>query len=59
MVLDVYEDAIEYSAKDWKNLVLLGTIALFGFLLIPIYNWLQLQIQCILGDKLWQVWLMQ
>lgn len=38
MILDVYEDAIEYSAKDWKNLVLLGTIALFGFLLIPIYN---------------------
>lgn len=35
MILDIYKDALEYSAKDWKTLVILGVICLFSFLLIP------------------------
>ena len=35
MILDIYKDSLEYSAKDWKTLVILGIFALFHFLLIP------------------------
>ena len=34
MILDIYKDALEYSAKDWKTLVILGVICLFSFLLL-------------------------
>lgn len=37
MILDIYKDALEYSAKDWKTLVILGVICLFSFLLIPAF----------------------
>ena len=37
MILDIYKDSLEYSAKDWKTLVLLGVICLFSFLLLPIF----------------------
>ena len=37
MILDIYKDALEYSAKDWKTLVILGVICLFSFLLIPVF----------------------
>ena len=37
MILDIYKDALEYSAKDWKTLVILGVICLFSFLLLPIF----------------------
>ena len=37
MILDIYKDALEYSAKDWKTLVILGVICLFSFLFLPIF----------------------
>ena len=37
MILDIYKDGLEYSAKDWKTLVLLGVICLFSFLFLPIF----------------------
>lgn len=37
MILDIYKDALEYSAKDWKKLVILGVICLFSFLLLPVF----------------------
>lgn len=37
MILDIYKDSLEYSAKDWKTLVKLGVFAFFSFLLIPIF----------------------
>lgn len=37
MILDIYKDSLEYSAKDWKTLVILGAICLFSFLLLPIF----------------------
>ena len=37
MILDIYKDALEYSAKDWKTLVILGIFAFFSFLLLPIF----------------------
>lgn len=37
MILDIYKDALEYSAKDWKTLVVLGVVALFSFLLLPAF----------------------
>lgn len=37
MILDIYKDSLEYSAKDWKTLVILGVLALFSFLLIPAF----------------------
>lgn len=37
MILDIYKDSLEYSAKDWKKLIILGVICLFSFLLIPIF----------------------
>lgn len=37
MILDIYKDSLEYSAKDWKILVILGIIALFSFLFLPLF----------------------
>ncbi|WP_405265775.1 DUF4013 domain-containing protein [Methanobrevibacter sp.] len=37
MILDIYKDALEYSAKDWKTLVILGVICLFTLLLLPAF----------------------
>lgn len=37
MILDIYKDSLEYSAKDWKTLVILGVICLFNFLLLPVF----------------------
>ncbi len=37
MILDIYKDSLEYSAQDWKTLVLLGVICLFSFLLLPVF----------------------
>lgn len=37
MILDIYKDALEYSAKDWKTLVVLGVMCLFSFLLLPVF----------------------
>ena len=37
MILDIYKDALEYSAKDWKTLAILGVICLFSFLLLPAF----------------------
>ena len=37
MILDIYKDALEYSAKDWKILVILGVVCLFSFLLLPAF----------------------
>lgn len=37
MILDIYKDSLEYSAKDWKKLVVLGVICLFSFLLLPMF----------------------
>ena len=37
MILDIYKDSLEYSAKDWKTLVILGVFAFLSFLLIPAF----------------------
>jgi hypothetical protein len=37
MILDIYKDSLEYSAKDWKTLLILGIMCLFSFLVIPIF----------------------
>lgn len=37
MILDIYKDSFEYSAKDWKTLLILGAMAFFSFLLIPVF----------------------
>ncbi|WP_405298144.1 DUF4013 domain-containing protein [Methanobrevibacter sp.] len=37
MILDIYKDSLEYSAKDWKTLVILGVICLFTLLLLPAF----------------------
>ena len=37
MILDIYKDAFEYSAKDWKTLVILGVICFFSILILPIF----------------------
>ncbi len=37
MILDIYKDALEYSAKDWKTLVILGVFCLFSLLLLPVF----------------------
>lgn len=37
MILDIYKDSLEYSAQDWKKLVVLGVICLFSFLLLPVF----------------------
>ena len=37
MILDIYKDSLEYSAKEWETLIILGVFCLFSFLLIPIF----------------------
>ena len=37
MILDIYKDALEYSAKDWKTLVILGIMCLFSIFLLPAF----------------------
>ncbi|MBR0271553.1 MAG: DUF4013 domain-containing protein [Methanobrevibacter sp.] len=37
MILDIYKDSLEYSAKDWKTLIILGVISIFSFLLLPAF----------------------
>ena len=37
MILDIYKDALEYSAKDWKTLVKVGVMCFFSILLLPIF----------------------
>jgi hypothetical protein len=37
MILDIYKDSLEYSAKDWKTLITLGAFCFFSFLLIPLF----------------------
>lgn len=37
MILDIYKDSLEYSAKDWKTLVTLGVMCLFSFLFLPAF----------------------
>ena len=37
MILDIYKDSLEYSAQDWKRLVMLGIIAFFSFLFFPVF----------------------
>ncbi|AMD17585.1 hypothetical protein TL18_05855 [Methanobrevibacter sp. YE315] len=37
MILDIYKDAFEYSAKNLVTLFVLGIFCLFSFLLIPIF----------------------
>lgn len=37
MILDIYKDSLEYSAKDWKTLIILGVICFFSFLFLPIF----------------------
>ena len=37
MILDIYKDSLEYSAKDWKTLIILGIICFFSFLILPIF----------------------
>lgn len=37
MILDIYKDSLEYSAKDWKTLVILGVICLFSVFLLPVF----------------------
>lgn len=37
MILDLYKDSLEYSAKDWKTLVFLGIFTIFNFFVIPVF----------------------
>ena len=37
MILDIYKDAFEYSAKDIKTLLILGLTYFLSFLLLPIF----------------------
>ena len=37
MILDIYKDSLEYSAKDLKILLILGVNYLLSFLLLPIF----------------------
>lgn len=37
MILDLYKDSLEYSAKDWKKLAFLGIFNLFNFFVIPVF----------------------
>ncbi len=37
MILDIFKDALEYSAQDWKALIKLGIISILGFLILPIF----------------------
>lgn len=35
MILDIYKDSLEYSAQDWKTLVILGLMAVLSIFLLP------------------------
>ena len=37
MILDIYKDSLEYSAKDLKTLLILGVTYFLSFLLLPIF----------------------
>lgn len=37
MILDIYKDSLEYSAKDWKTLVILGIMAVLSIFLLPAF----------------------
>lgn len=37
MILDIYKDSLEYSAKDVKTLLILGATYFFSFLLLPVF----------------------
>ncbi|PKL71583.1 MAG: hypothetical protein CVV29_09845 [Methanobacteriales archaeon HGW-Methanobacteriales-2] len=37
MILDIFKDAVEYSAQDWKSVVELGGFLFFSFLIFPIF----------------------
>ena len=37
MILDIFKDGLEYSAKDWKTLVILGVISVFSTLILPAF----------------------
>lgn len=37
MILDIYKDSIEYGIQDGKELIKLGIICLFNFLILPIF----------------------
>ena len=37
MILDIYKDSLEYSAKDLKTLLILGATYFLSFLFLPIF----------------------
>lgn len=37
MILDIYKDSFEYSAKDWQTLLILGVCCLLSVFLLPIF----------------------
>lgn len=37
MILDIYKDSLEYSAKDLKTLLILGVTYFLSFLLLPVF----------------------
>ena len=37
MILDIYKDSLEYSAKDLKTLLILGVTYFLSFLLLPLF----------------------
>lgn len=37
MILDIYKDSLEYSAQDWKTLVILGLMAVLSVFLLPAF----------------------
>ncbi|MBR5504640.1 MAG: DUF4013 domain-containing protein [Methanobrevibacter sp.] len=37
MILDIYKDSLEYSAKDLKTLLILGVTYFFSFLFLPLF----------------------
>ncbi len=37
MILDIYKDSLEYSAKNLKILLILGVTYLLSFLFLPIF----------------------
>ena len=37
MILDIYKDSLEYSAKDLKTLLILGVTYFLSFLLLPMF----------------------
>ena len=37
MILDIYKDSFEYSAKDLKTLLILGVTYFLTFLVLPLF----------------------